>query len=476
MFGRISAQFGNIWRLVSHSLSGRLLLFTLLYVLVSEVVIFVPMMGRYHRQLLDTHVQAAELAVLPFTEAGSEGLPKNLKSELLQRADADAVLLKSGNNQVQMFLVNIPGNVDVTIDLIRPGMWDEMYDAMDCLFAGGKRVLQVNAVTRIRAAQSISVFMNEAPIRTEMLTYARRTIITSLFLSVMTAVLVFLSLYFVLVRPMARFTRAMILFRENPEDAGHIIAASNRKDEIGIAERELAQMQRDLYASLHQKTRLAALGAAMARIQHDLRNILSNAQLASDRLAELDDPMVKRLAPRLVASIDRAVSLATRTLRYGRAAEHAPERKRLTLLPLVEEACEAALAPMNITLQPQIIADIDPKLEVEADSEQLFRIILNLVRNAAEAIASQDKGGTIRVNALRQGSLTIIDVRDTGPGIDAPARERLFKPFAAGHPGGSGLGLAIARELARGHGGDVILFLTSSEGTVFRVKIPDPES
>ena len=475
MFGGIRAQLGNVWRLVSHSLSGRLLLFTLLYVLVSEVVIFVPMMGRYHRQLLDTHLQAAEMAVLPFAQA--DNLPKSLRRELFQRADAGAVLLRHGN-QIQMFLVNgIPENVDVTIDLTQPSAWGEMTDAMDCLFNGGNRVLQVNAAAHIQGAQSISVFMNEAPIYAEMQTYAQRTVMTSLFLSVMTAILVFLSLYFVLVRPMAKFTRAMVSFRENPEDAGRIIAASNRKDEIGMAERELAQMQRDLYGSLQQKTRLAALGAAMARIQHDLRNILANAQLASDRLAELDDPMVKRLAPRLVTSINHAVALATRTLRYGRSGEATPDRKTIALLPLVEEACEAALAPMNVSTPPEIVINVDAFLHLEVDSEQLFRIILNLVRNAAEALAIMGgKKGIIRVNGLRQGATTIIDVSDNGPGIEAPARERLFRPFAAGHAGGSGLGLAIARELARAHGGDVILFVTSSEGTIFRVKIPDPEA
>jgi signal transduction histidine kinase len=340
---------------------------------------------------------------------------------------------------------------------------------MSCLFQGGERFVYVVAGTRIKGAQSIGLVLNEAPIRAAMLDYAERTIITSLFLSLMTAVLVFLSLYFILVRPMARFTRAMVTFRENPEDPAHIVAASNRKDEIGVAERELAAMQRDLYASLQQKNRLAALGAAMARIQHDLRNILSNAQLASDRLAALDDPMVKRLAPRLVSSIDRAVALATRTLRYGRAAEPAPERRALPLAPLIEEAVEAALAPLNSSVDT--IIRVDAGLHAEADSEQLFRIVLNLIRNAAEAIGQAE--GQIQVNALRQGAVTIIDVCDTGPGIPANAREKLFKPFATVSKGGSGLGLAIARELARAHGGDVTLFATSGQGTVFRVTIPD---
>src|SRR6185437_16266368 len=166
----------------------------------------------------------------------------------------------------------------------------------------------------------------------------------ALLLSSVTALLVFLSLYYVLVRPMARITRAMTAFRENPEDASRIVQPSARHDEIGTAERELASMQREIYGSLQQRSRLAALGTAVAKIQHDLRNILSSAQLASDRLAASEDPVVKRLAPRLISAIDHAVALATNTLRYGRAEEHAPDRKRIALRPLVEDAGEAALA------------------------------------------------------------------------------------------------------------------------------------
>ncbi len=472
MSGRNRPLFGNIWRLVSHSLSGRLLLFTLLYVLVSEVLIFVPTMGRYHRQLLENHVQAAELAVLPFTDEGGGGLTDNLRRELLERAQADAVLLKRAE-QWQLFLVGgMPENVDKTIDLSRQMAWGDMLDAMDCLFNGGNRVLHVLAPTRVSNAQSIWLILNEAPIRADMLTYAGRTIMTSLFLSVMTAILVFVSLYFIFVRPMARLTGAMVAFRENPEDASRIIAPSNRRDEIGVAERELATMQRDLYNSLQQKTRLAALGAAIARIQHDLRNMLSNAQLASDRLAALDDPMVKRLAPRLVTAIDHAVALATRTLQYGRTAEPTPERRPLALAPLIEEATEAALAPMNSGAKAY--TNIDARLFVNADSEQLFRIILNLVRNAAEAIARcQGRDGVVQVDARRQGAATVIDITDNGPGVPAAIRDSLFKPFSTQNKDGSGLGLAIARELARAHGGDVTLHSTSDKGSVFRVTIPD---
>jgi signal transduction histidine kinase len=264
----------------------------------------------------------------------------------------------------------------------------------------------------------------------------------------------------------------MVSFRANPEDASRIVTPSSRQDEIGIAERELGSMQQDIYASLHQRARLAALGTAVAKIQHDLRNILSSAQLASDQLVKSEDPSVQRLAPRLVSSIDHAVALATNTLRYGRADEHPPQRRKLRVKPIVDEAFEAALSGKE-----RVTPDdrVDSVIEADADAAQLFRILLNILRNAGEALA--EKGGTIAVTAARDGNTTNIDIADNGTGIPEKVRERLFQPFAGTtRAGGSGLGLAIARDLARAHGGDVVLLKSDSTGTQFRVTIPDRET
>jgi signal transduction histidine kinase len=472
MLGQIRARFREASALSVHSLSGRLLLLTLVYVLVSEVLIFVPSIGRFHRQLLDDHIQSAELAILPFTEPGGEALSEGLRNELLKRAGAAAVLLKRAD-QKQLFLVdNVPRKVDLFINLGAQMSPSDMVSAVDCLLHGGNRMLHVVAPTRIRGAQSIGIVLGEAPIHDALVAYSWRITVTSLFISLTTALLVFASLYFVFVRPMRRLTRAMVAFRQNPEDASRIVEPGSRKDEIGIAEREFFFMQRDLLGSLQQKTRLAALGAAVARIQHDLKNILSSAQLASDRLTAIDDPLVKRLTPRLVASLDRAVALAASTLRYGRTEERAPERKQVALKPLIEEAAESAIATARTNIR--FVNGIDPALHIEADPDQLYRMILNLVRNAAEALSEASAAnGEIRVSAARAGRDVSVEVCDNGPGIPDQVRRQLFQPFSTARSGGSGLGLAIARELARGHGGDVELVATGDTGTRFRISIPD---
>jgi signal transduction histidine kinase len=272
---------------------------------------------------------------------------------------------------------------------------------------------------------------------------------------------------------MRRLTRAMIRFRDDPEDAGRIVPPTERRDEIGQAERELASMQRDIQGFLQQKARLAALGSAVAKIQHDLRNILASAQLASDRLARVEDPVVKRLAPRIVASLDHAVTLATRTMRFGRADEHPPQRTRFPLAPLIAEVGEAAIPGEADDGMLQFRNDIGPALMVDADREQLFRILLNLVRNAAEA-AKDREPGFVAVEASRENGGVAIRIRDNGPGVPPSVRGKLFQPFAAStRSAGTGLGLAIARDLARAHGGDVMLESTGASGSCFRIFVPE---
>lgn len=459
------------WALVAHSLSGRLLLLTILYVLLTEVLILLPTLGRYHRSLLETHIASAEIAILPFTEAGGEQLSEGLRRQLLARAGAAAVML-ARPDQRELFLAHDePSHVDLTVDLRRQDLFAQIGDALDCLFAGGNRILHVVAATRILHAETVEVITDEQPIRAELLAYAGRLVLVALLISLATGVLVFASLYAVLVRPMGRLTRGMVRFREDPEDASRIIQASERRDEIGQAERELASMQRDILGFLQQKARLAALGGAVAKIQHDLRNMLASAQLASDRLARVDDPVVKRLAPRLVSSLDHAVTLATRTLRFGRADEHPPRRERFGLAALVDETAEAAIPDEKSGLE--FLNAIEPTLEANADREQLFRILLNLIRNAADAVKERMRG-LIEISAVREGAGVAIRIRDNGCGVPAAVRAKLFQPFAASTgSAGTGLGLAIARDLARAHGGDVVLESTGESGTCFRVDIPD---
>jgi signal transduction histidine kinase len=465
------------WRLATHSLSGRLLLLTILFVMLSVALIYFPSVARYHNQLLQDRIHSAQLAILPFTEAPGEQFSDELRMELLEQAGAEAVILRGGG-QHELFLVGPePPAIQALYDAGQTDLISQTRDVIRCLFAPNDRIIRIDAATGLGEGMNIIVIADEGPIRAALFAFSTRVLGLSVFISVLTGLLVFLSLYYFMVRPMQRITAAMTAFRANPEDPERILHPSSRKDEIGTAERELSTMQHELYGFLQQKTRLAALGLAVAKIQHDLRNILSSARIASDRLATLEDPVAKRVAPRLVDALDRAVALATNTLRFGKAEERTPQRTRCALASLVEEAAASALPEGGGVIFEN---NVPQRFQIDADSEQLFRVFLNLISNAREAldsIGSTRDEKRITVDASRKGGTVIVDIADTGPGIPKAVRERLFQPFAGtSRPGGSGLGLAISRELLQAHGGDIVLVSTEPSGTRFRIILPDRPS
>ena len=326
-----------------------------------------------------------------------------------------------------------------------------------------------------RGGEFVEIIMEERPLRAAMLQFSSNILVLSLIISAITATLVYLTLHYLFVRPLHRITANMTRFRAEPENPARIIVASRRQDEIGTAERELADMQRDLGTLLQQKTRLAALGLAVSKINHDLRNLLASAQLFSDRLSVSQDQQVQRFAPKLMRALERAISFCESTLSYGRAQEPPPDRRPIALEPLVNEVRESLeLAPDTPI---RWIGAVERGLTVDADPDQLFRIVLNLARNAVQALESRDARDPgrdqIRITGRREGAVVEIEVSDTGPGIPAAARAHLFEPFKSStRTGGSGLGLVIAAELVRAHDGDIRL-VEGTIGATFRVTIPD---
>src|ERR1700759_4288059 len=323
-------------------------------------------------------------------------------------------------------------------------------------------------------AQFIEVVVDELPLRQAMYRFSGNLLLVTLGITILTTALVYLALHYLFVRPMRRLTANLIGFHENPESTARIITPSQRSDEIGVAQRELSDMQRDLVSMLHQKSRLAALGLAVSKINHDLRNLLASSQLLSDQLASVNDPKVQRFAPKLMRSLERAIAFCQSTLSYGRAQEAAPDRRMLPIEPVVVEVRESAGLASDASIT--WISAIERGLVIDADPDQLFRVLLNLVRNAAQALETNPGVPAtmqIRVTGPREGAVAILEVSDTGPGVPQRSREHLFEAFqTSGRPGGSGLGLAIAAELVRAHDGEIHL-VEGTIGATFRIVIPD---
>jgi signal transduction histidine kinase len=351
-------------------------------------------------------------------------------------------------------------------------------DALAVMARGEDRVLRVIGTSPRRPDATLEVVLYEAPMRDAMVAFSIRILTLSIIISLITATLVYVSLQWLMVRPILQLTESMTRFRERPEDETAAIRPGTRRDEIGVAERELATMQTDLRQALIEKTRLAALGAAVAKINHDLRNTLSTAVLASDRLGSVSDPEVQRVLPQLYKAIDRAVALCSRTLDFVQDVRASVRRERLTVGLLVSDLAAALREAPSAAGGLRVIAEGGMDLAVDGDRDQLFRVFHNLALNAAQAGAAhlrvQARSGPVGSPQAGQRHL-VIEFADDGPGIPDSVRDRLFQPFAIStRPGGSGLGLSIAREIVAAHGGKLVLAATGAEGTIFRIELPSP--
>jgi signal transduction histidine kinase len=451
-----------------------LLLLTIPLVMIAEILIYVPAIANFRMNRLNDRLAAARTAALVLDAAPYGMVPDSLARQILKSIDARAVAIKMGQQRRLLASADLPSSIDHVIDMREMTPWSAIVGAFQMMLESGNQAIRVIGPAP-GAAQFIEVVTDELPLRQAMYRFSRNLLAVSLMIAVLTAALVYLALHYLFVRPMRRLTENLVGFHENPESSARVIVASRRGDEIGVVERELSDMQRDLVSMLHQKSRLAALGLAVSKINHDLRNLLASSQLLSDQLGSVPDPRVQRFAPKLMRSLERAIAFCQSTLSYGRAQEAAPDRRMIPIEPVVAEVRETAglAADASITW----ISAIERGLSIDADPDQMFRVLLNLVRNAAQALESHPRSDPasmqIRITGRREGAVAILEVSDTGPGVPQKARDHLFEAFqTTARPGGSGLGLAIAAELVRAHGGEISL-VEGTLGATFRIVIPD---
>jgi len=455
-------------------LSGKLLVLTILFVMIAEVLIYVPLVANFRVHWLRDHLAGAYTAALVLEAAPSGMVPESLAKQILDSIGARAVAMKMGTSRRLLAIGDAPPPVTHDFDMREVYTFDSIVDAFMTMLDTKNDVMRVVGPAPM-GGDFIELVMDEPPLRKAMLRYSVNLFLLSLLVIGIAAAFVYLVLHYLFVRPMRRITGNMVAFRADPENADRIIAPSGRADEIGTAEQELATMQAELASMLQQKNRLAALGLAVSKINHDLRNLLGSAQLISDRLASLPDPGVQRFAPKLMRALERAIAFCQSTLSYGRLQEPPPERRPILLEPLVDEVHETlGLGP---DAPVRWISAVERDLVVEADYDQLFRILLNLARNALQALesrAARDPGrDQIRITGRREGAVVVIEVSDTGPGFSERARAHLFEAFQGStRTGGAGLGLAIAAELVRAHGGEIRL-VEGTIGATLRLTIPD---
>jgi signal transduction histidine kinase len=448
------------------SLSARLLVLTAFFVMLAEVCIYAPSIGRYRVEYLQERIAAAHLASLALTAPDSEKVESALLDQLLDHAKSFGIVIRRPETRALILAKPMPTKVAETYDLRDQRFFGLIWEALATLARDGSRMVRVVAASPRDPGVLVETILDEAPMRAAMYEFSGRILLLSIMISLVTATLVYLSLRWLIVRPMLGITASMERFRDDPDDARRIIVPGRRTDELGRAERTLADLQSGLRSALQSRAHLAALGTAIAKINHDLRNILATARLVADTIGQSEDPKVKRAAPTLLGALERAIKLCSQTLTYAHDGTPPPRFSRFDLWALVNEV-SADIVEANehdVVIENQIVQPFD----IEADREQLLRVLSNLTLNACEAGANK-----VSVGAWTESDKTRIVIADDGPGLPPNVQDKLFQPFAgSGRAGGTGLGLPIARDLMRGHGGDIGLAETSVRGTVFHLHLP----
>ncbi len=457
-------------------LSGRLLWLTMIFVMMAEILIFVPSVAGMRMNWLRDRLDTAAAAGIVIDGLQPAELPRAVQDDTLLATGTKVIALRKDGTSRLLAAADLPPQVDDQYDLAHTPLLASTRDALDTLFFGGGKVMRVFGPVG-ESDMIIELVMTDDALRKEMLKYSKMMLLLSLLISLITAVLIFVAINRMMILPIRRLTLSMQTFSEQPDDPARIFAADKSRGELAVAGRHLSAMQRELQRTLRQQKNLVDLGLAVSKINHDMRNILASAQLMSDRLTDVDDPMVRSFAPKLLRTIDRAVGYTTEVLAYGQASEAEPRRRRIRLAELCQEVREILAIDPESGIE--FVEQVPPDVEIDCDGEQIFRVIHNLCRNAFQALLAFDASETavvrrITLTAHRVGSVVSITVDDTGPGMPRKARENLFSAFrGSARSGGTGLGLVIARELVIAHGGTIGLVEKPGPGTQFRIEIPD---
>ncbi|UYN98107.1 MAG: HAMP domain-containing histidine kinase [Devosia sp.] len=458
-------------------LSNKLIATIIGVILLVEVVVYFPSIAGYRDSWLQDRLRVGVVAARVLDSVPDVmSLPRNLTDRLLNAAGAYAIVYRrEGQSQLIELTDPVTPDLVITADMRQRDLASQIGGAIEVMLAGPGRTLRIVGEGDLDESL-VEILMPEGPLRRDMFDYSRNIVLVSLGIAAITAFVLYVLVSRLFIDPVLRLADNMLAFRKAPENAALILSPSERADEIGIVERELAAMESEIFALLRQRRHLADLGLAVAKINHDLRNMLTSAQLLSDQVATLDDPKVQRLAPRLVTTLDRAIAFAQSVMDYGREANAAPQLAPVALRPLVEDAAFDA----RVLNHPSISFEdtVSPELMVLADGAMMARVLLNLFKNAREALEAESAASPpnqITVSALAGDREVTLSVADNGPGLPARAREHLFVAFEGSvRSGGTGLGLAIARELVEAQGGRI--FLGDSEiGTRFDIVLPrDP--
>ena len=460
--------------LISRRLSGKLLIMAIGFVLLAELVIFIPSAATFRQDWLNVRAQQAGLLAQALT-----GVPDYEASEILTKQfmrDTDVIMMSARRAGSTEFVLGRPPESSVLelIDLREKRRLPLFRDSFRTFFGSSEGSLRVLAASPVQGQDALELIIPKEKLKFAMWDFAKRITALSFAIAIITGLLIYLTMLFMIIRPIENLADGLAAFREDPEKRRSNVLPSSRKDEIGQLQRQFFDMKQGVRASFKQRERLATLGMAVAKINHDLRNVLASASLVSDRLATDPDERISKMGNRLTRAIDRGIKLTSEVLNFSLSGQDEPELEVVRISLMVGEAAGDTLGSFGTGVRRiNFNNKIPSEMIVTADKDNTYRIFHNLFRNAAQAMAKMPDDNAERlltVEAIPSGEHMSILVQDTGPGLPAKAKDNLFKAFAsASGRGSTGLGLTISQDLAREQGGDILLESTSESGTVFRV-------
>jgi signal transduction histidine kinase len=460
-------------------LAARMLFLTIAFIMLADMMVYANRITNFRDEWLRNRLASANTAALVFAAAPDGTIPHELAKQVLDSVGAKSIAIKISNTRRLLAVSDAPPVVNDSYDFRDGSMSQGVAEAARAMFAHKGSILKIVGDAPM-GGDFLELTIDETPLTLAMRALSRRFLLSVTMTSLGLALLIWGSTYMLVLAPVRRLTSNIVAFGESPEDASRMIEPSGARHEIGRAEEALAQMQRALRNDLGQQRRLADLGLAVAKISHDLRNMLTAAQLFSDRLATIEDPLARRLAPRLVATLDRAIAFCQETLAYGAVVDKPLRMAMFALRPLIEEVVESSAAFQNGTVA--FVIDVPADFELYGDPDQFARIVENIKRNAVQALEAngsrEGREAAVRFTAGRADGQAFVAIEDTGPGVPPSLSDRIFEPFKGSmRPGGSGLGLAIATDLAHRHGGSIRLEPAGADdafnGARFVIALPD---
>jgi PAS domain S-box-containing protein len=249
---------------------------------------------------------------------------------------------------------------------------------------------------------------------------------------------------------------------------------------LDLTERRRAeQALRELESNFAHMNRVSTMGELAASLAHEILHPIATARnnaRAGIRFLEMSPPnldAVKKTLEYVVRDADRAKDIVGRMRDHVKKAP--PRREPFDLNEAVREVIvmvRDAIAKNRIAVNTHFI---DGPVAVEGDRVQLQQVAMNLILNAVEAMGTLEKGSrelSVRIEQCQANGGVLVEMRDTGPGIDPGNLDRVFEPFYTTKASGIGMGLSICRSIIHGHGGQLSVSANESQGAVFQFTLP----